>query len=141
MILRRLDSLEKELQQVRQELRQRQTSPSTHTTSPSVLEPTPLEQNPVVSNGTPENINGSLQTQQNISTELVHGVELLPNVVLSLIEEYASLSYGLTLAINNTDLLPDSMLASMRISPSCLTNRPSCQGTTLTSSCSGLYWP
>ena len=64
-------------------------------------------------NSTPENINGSLSTglnanlngglhgnlngnlngalqptpQQDISAELVHGVELLPNVVLSLIEE------------------------------------------------------
>lgn len=95
---RRLDSLEKELQQVRQELRQRQASPSTHVTSPSVLDPavTPLEQNPVIPDGTPENLNGSLngalqsQPQQDIATELVHGVELLPNVVLSLIEECVS---------------------------------------------------
>jgi hypothetical protein len=102
-MIRRLDSLEKELQQFRQELRQRQASPSTHTTSPSVLDPavTPLEQNPVIANGTPENINGGLSgglnggmtgtiqstPQQDISAELVHGVELLPNVVLSLIEE------------------------------------------------------
>jgi hypothetical protein len=63
---------------------------------------TPLEQNPAITNGTPENINGGLNgalngglnaniqrtPQQDISAELVHGVELLPNVVLSLIEEY-----------------------------------------------------
>jgi hypothetical protein len=71
-----------------------------------------MEQNPAIANGTPENsnsnaivgsingtlngtLNGSLHgphlqeasQQQDISTELVHGVELLPNIVLSLIEE------------------------------------------------------
>lgn len=90
--LRRLDSLEKELQQVRQELRHRQASPSTHTTSPSVLDPVPIEQSPVITNGIPEDLNRPLQAQQDISTELVHGVELLPNIVLSLIEEYGLLA-------------------------------------------------
>jgi hypothetical protein len=47
-----------------------------------------LEQNPILADGTPEDLNSALQPQQSISTELVHGVELLPNVVLSLIEEY-----------------------------------------------------
>ncbi|KIW08424.1 hypothetical protein, variant [Verruconis gallopava] len=84
----RLDSLEKELQQVREELRQKQVSPSTHTTSPSVLDPAPVEHNAGIANGTPDNLDAAVHSQQDISTELVHGVELLPNVVLSLIEEF-----------------------------------------------------
>ncbi len=56
------------------------------------MEPTPLEQIPVLVDGTPEDLNSALQPHQNISTELVHGVELLPNVVLSLIEEYVLLA-------------------------------------------------
>ena len=155
-IYRRLDSLEKELQQVRQELRQRQASPSTHTTSPSVLDPaaTPqLDQNPVLQNGTPENINGSIggtlngnlngsmsatlngglqpTPQQDISAELVHGVELLPNVVLSLIEEYADRFQQTVSCVTDSD--PGSTLGSTHIFLFYLSSMSSCHGTTSTS--------
>lgn len=84
--VRRLDSLEQELEHMRHELGLRQASPSS--TTPSVAEPGLADEGIQVAPEIHDASRAFEQQPKDVSTQAISGVELPPHTVVQLIEEY-----------------------------------------------------